>query len=147
MTSYPDFNREEMIECLKEFYDLYQHRPVKNNGGGMGPQHMFLTWYAVRKLNPSTIIESGTYKGAGTWMLEQAAPNATIHSIDPIPSISHSDSYRSDRVQYHFGEFADFYRIDWDSYIEDKENCLIFLMIIRMHLLEYFSVLPEDLLR
>jgi len=72
----------ETIEALKEFHNLYAKRPVKNNSGGMQSPHLFNTWYALKKLKPKLVIESGVWKGLGTWAIEKALPSAQIISID-----------------------------------------------------------------
>ena len=61
------FSREEMIELIDEFHQLYQTRPIKDNNGGMKSGHMFPSWFVIKKLQPEYIIESGVWKGLGTW--------------------------------------------------------------------------------
>ena len=39
--------------------------------------------FTLRYHQPEHIIESGIYKGLGTWMLRQAAPQAQLILIDP----------------------------------------------------------------
>lgn len=53
---------------IKDFLDLYENRPINNNLGGMTSTHLFWTWYAAKKLNAKYIVESGVYKGQGTWL-------------------------------------------------------------------------------
>lgn len=108
----------DLRSALKEFVELYKHRPIKDNRGGMLSPHMFFTWFTVKRLQPKYIIESGVFKGQSTWLLEQAAPNAKIISIDPNLNFR---QYISPRVRY---ETTDFALIDW-SFI-DHENTLCF---------------------
>lgn len=77
------WTHEDMMNSLPEFRSLYQSRPFDSNDGGMKAPHMFLTWFLLRQLNPETIIESGVFKGYGTWLIEQACPNAQIKCLDP----------------------------------------------------------------
>jgi len=77
-------NRNEIIYSLQEFYELYQRRPIQDNTGGMKSAHLFGTWYMMKQLNPEFIIESGVFKGQGSWILRQACPEASMVHIDPV---------------------------------------------------------------
>ena len=94
--------REDMLSSLDEFYNLYLCRPIKNNDGGMRSAHMFHAWLILKKLQPATIIESGVWKGQGTWLFEQASPKSKIISIDPNPKFR---EYTSDEAKYTSQDF------------------------------------------
>lgn len=113
------FSREEMIELIDEFHQLYQTRPIKDNNGGMKSGHMFPAWFVIKQLQPNYIIESGVWKGLGTWFFEKASPNSKIISIDPNPNFR---VYTSSNVDY---RTVDFTEQDWNDV--DKENTLVFL--------------------
>lgn len=66
----------------KDFLNLYRERPIFNNDGGMMSPHMFASYCLLQFLTPSTIIESGVYKGQGIWLFEKTLPDATLYSID-----------------------------------------------------------------
>ncbi len=93
-------------------------RPWTSNPGGMGPMHMFFTWFAVRRLQPQRIVESGVLDGAGTWMLEQAAPEAGLLCIEPSV---HRPRYTSRRAHY---IRTDFSKLSWAEV--DKDRMLLF---------------------
>lgn len=76
------WSRKEILAAVDEFSEVYEKRPIKNNDFGMRSPHMFAVWFIVRKLNPDIIIESGVWKGQGTWLLEMACPDAKLFSID-----------------------------------------------------------------
>lgn len=118
MTFKTKFQRQELLEALEEFYKLYLSRPIKDNNGGMKSPHMFNAWYVVKKLAPDFLIESGVWKGLGTWFFEKASPHTKIISIDPSP---HFRVYTSPKVSYHTTDFLD---TDWSPL--PKENSLIF---------------------
>ena len=80
------FDREDMISFLPEFLSLYERRIIKNQDCGMRSPHLFPSWYILKKLSPKYIIESGVWKGLGTWFFEMACPESQIFSIDPDPS-------------------------------------------------------------
>ena len=77
-----ELKKEEILEEFKNFLPLYESRPIKNNLGGMQLQENFFTYFFLKKIKPEFIVESGVYKGLGTWFIEKACPNAKILSID-----------------------------------------------------------------
>lgn len=113
------WSEEEMKAAIPEFLKLYAAKPLKNNDGGMNAPHMFATWFMLRKLNPSVVIESGVWKGQGTWLIEQTLPQAKIYSIDINLA---KREYVSPRVTYYSDDFS---TIDW-SMISDKKDVVLF---------------------
>lgn len=109
--------RSDMKNKLEEFSELYKNRPVKNNIYGMKSPHLFLAWFIMQALKPEYIIESGVYKGLGTWIFEKANPAAKIHSIDIA---LWKRKYTSNKVVYHNKDFAS---IDWSDIQKDKTIC------------------------
>ncbi len=78
----PPWSREEILNGLDTFAEIYATRPIKDNRGGMKSPHMFALWFMARKLSPDLIVESGVWKGQSTWLLETACPQAKLLSID-----------------------------------------------------------------
>jgi len=76
------WSRQDMLEKLEEFASFYEKRPIKDNKWGTKSLHMFLSWFALKKLNPKAIVESGVYLGQGTWFLEKAFSDAELYCID-----------------------------------------------------------------
>jgi len=113
------FNKNDLISHLDEFYDLYKTKPISDNNGGMKSAHMFSAWYIIKKLKPKFIIESGVWKGLGTWFFEKASPNSKIISIDPSP---HFRQYTSPYVDY---RTKDFLEEDW-SFLPKEETLIFF---------------------
>ena len=102
---------------LKEFAELYKKRPIKDNAGGMKSVGMFWVWYITKKINPDVIVESGIWKGQSTWLLEQAAPQAQIFSIDPNLKWR---KYISSKVTYYSKDFS---HIDFGDLSGKKTLC------------------------
>jgi len=102
------FSRDEMRRSIDAFLPIYARRPIGENVGGMRAPHLFATWFMVRELAPTHIVESGVFKGLGTWMLEQAAPGAHLTCIEPNPS---AIEYRSPNAHYLTSDFAE---TTWD---------------------------------
>ena len=78
----PNWKKKELLNQLKKFSKIYKDRPIKNNKGGMRFQHMFATYFILKKVNPSVVIESGVFKGQSTWLIEKSLPKSKIISID-----------------------------------------------------------------
>ena len=78
----PDWKIEEYIKELKIFKEIYKQRPINFNNHGMMFPHMFATYFILKKVNPSFVIESGVFKGQSTWLIEKTLPDAKILSID-----------------------------------------------------------------
>lgn len=101
------WSREEMVGSLEEFKSVYTRRPFAENPGGMRSPHMFLFWFVLRALKPEVVVESGIWRGQGTWLIEQACPQAEIHCIDPILG---RVNYLSKKAKYYRQDFS---TIDW----------------------------------
>jgi hypothetical protein len=117
---------DEMLEKLNEFAELYSWRPIKDNDGGMKSAHMFPSWFIIQRLKPVTIIESGVWKGLGTWFFRNACPSARIISIDPEPKFrEHTDPTATYQTE-------DFLTTDWSNiekdstlvFFDDHQNCM-----------------------
>lgn len=112
------WSREDFLSELKDFHAAYLERPIKDNHGGMSSSHLFLLWFLLRKLRPTTVIESGVFQGQGTWLIEKALPTAQLNCID----IDWSKlKYKSTRATYFSQDFA---TIDWGTL--DKSKTFVF---------------------
>lgn len=114
------WDRDDMIAHLKAFLSLYDNRPIRDNQGGQKAAHLFYSWYVAKKLKPTVIIESGVYKGQGTWAFENASPSSKIICVDPY--LKNYEGYRSVNASY---IESDFKLINWNA-ITDKSNVLCF---------------------
>lgn len=114
-----DWSNEELRAAIPEFLALYEQRPIKDNQGGMRSPHLFATWFMLKKIQPTYVVESGIWKGQSTWLIEQTLPNAKVFSIDLNLPVR---EYISDKVQYFNKDFS---AIDW-SIIPDKSEALLF---------------------
>lgn len=110
----PPWTREEMVAKLEEFSEVYARRPIQSNDGGMRSPHLFHFWFAMKHLKPTAVIESGVWKGQGTWFIEQACPDAEIYCLD----ISWKNlEFRSNRAKYINKDFS---LIDWSHLKRDQ---------------------------
>ena len=114
----------EMRAALPCFLELYDKRPIQNNLGGMQVDHSFAMFFTLRKLRPKVVIESGAFRGHGTWIIKQALPDARIISLDP-----EVEPYRRlDGVEYKLkGSFRDVAKIDWKSEGVDPAETIMFI--------------------
>lgn len=111
-----------MLDYIDEFEELYNKRPIIDNSGGTNSSHLFPTFVYCKEKKPKLIIESGIWKGQGTWLFEKAS-NAKIISFD----INLNNlQYRSDRATY---LQQDIMTSNIDDYIKDyhPDDILIFL--------------------
>lgn len=109
---------EKILESLDEFVRVYEKRPVKDNQGGMMAPHMFATWFMLRNLQPKVIIESGVWKGQGTWLIEQACPESQLHCIDiNLKRLV----YKSEKAIYYDQDFS---TLTWNH--KSTEDALLF---------------------
>ena len=111
---------KDLFNHLDEFKELYNNRPIPENDGGMKSGHMFPAWYIVKKLKPKFLIESGVWKGLGTWFFHMASPDTKIFSIEPEPRYI---VLRGDDVDYQTEDFLD---IDWTSKLDPSETLVFF---------------------
>lgn len=125
-----NLNRNEIIYSLQEFYELYQRRPIQDNTGGMKSAHLFGTWFMMKQLNPEFIIESGVFKGQGSWVLQQACPIALMAHLDPN---QHQIQWHNQRGLYNTTDFLtfnwspDFVSVLADDvvvFFDDHQDCI-----------------------
>ncbi len=102
---------------LEEFASLYVSRPIRDNTGGMGFPHMFAAWFILSTLSPRVIIESGVFHGQGTWLFEQACPQARLYCIDINLS---QVQYRAKNAMYLADDFS---TIDWSHLPMEDTVC------------------------
>jgi len=114
----PPWTAQEIAASIEEFLTVYEKRPFENNREGMGAPHLFATWFMVRHLKPEIIVESGVWKGMGTWFLERASPESKLISIDPNPA---KRIYTSPKATYYSIDFSE---IDWSPF--DLSRALVF---------------------
>ena len=121
--NFPNWSKEEMIEDLYNFYQLYEKRPIKKNEGGMFFAHMFALHFILKKINPELVVESGIFKGQSSWLIENTLPKAKIISIDINLK---NREYISTKIQYSKLDFRyhDFSNIPKNSlvFFDDHQN-------------------------
>jgi len=120
------WSHDEILKTLEDFVAVYKQRPIRDNLGGMQAPHMFALWFIARKLKPDTVIESGVWRGLGTWLLRSALPDAEIHAIEPSP---HYIQHRPTGVFYHTTDFSsqDWQRLNTDKtlvFFDDHQNAI-----------------------
>ena len=117
---------EKFKDYMGDFLELYSNKPIDDNTGGMKSPHLFNMYCVLKELNPKLIIESGVWKGQGTWLFEQACPEASIVSFD----VNFQNlKYSSDNVQYINNDITS---VDWKDVFENNkqftpDNTLLFL--------------------
>jgi len=119
----PPWQPSSLAENLDDFVSsIYLKRPGNGNAGGGSLFQYYALYSMIKALRPKHIIESGAFKGVGTWFLRQAAgPNVQLVVVSPEnPSI-----YRDPAGRYFTGkDFQDFAKIDWCSVLDPAETLL-----------------------
>lgn len=138
------WSRADLISAIDEFRPIYEERPMDRNDGGMRASHLFLSWFLLTRLSPEVIIESGVFKGQGTWLFERACPNAKLHCIDPR---LHQIEYESKNATYYERDFdvIDFSWADPERtvcFFDDHQNALSRVMSMKWKGLKH--VIFED---
>lgn len=94
-----EISKDEIAKHVQEYYDAFPHRPISQGAGGCGFNAGLILFVAARIHHPSTIIESGTFKGFSAWVFHTACPQADVHCYD----ISFAELQYKDRA-IHFHE-------------------------------------------
>jgi hypothetical protein len=104
--------RGELLDALYQFARIMRSRPFDNEQGLRGVS-AFALWWFVRRLAPSVVFEVGVWRGFSTWLIEQAAPSAELHCLDPLFTFEHliprrriGKTYRSRRARYSTQDFS-----------------------------------------
>lgn len=79
---------------------------------------MFATWFILKSLKPEVLVESGVWRGQGTWLIENTLPGARIICLEPNPQFI---EYRSKAAEYLTRDFS---RVDWAGF--PQEEVLLF---------------------
>lgn len=119
-------NIKNFKKYFSEFEELYKNRPIKDNTGGMKSAHLFDFYCVLKELQPNLVVESGVWKGQGTWLIRKALPDADIMSFDITFSRL---EYKDENVQY---LERDINTVDWKQFFKDypeknPEKTLLFL--------------------
>ena len=76
-------SKRYLVEHFEEFLEVYKNRPDKTNTCGIRIPHALAVYFIAKRLQPTTIIESGINSGQSTYFFRKACPDAKIISIDP----------------------------------------------------------------
>ena len=76
------FDSKKMLLLIEDFHNLYETRPISDNRGGMKSPHMFALFFYLNYKKPKLIIESGVWRGQGTWLIDQICPNSKVVCLD-----------------------------------------------------------------
>lgn len=104
--------RTALLAALREFAGVMKAAPFQNHEGLRGVSAFALYWF-IKQINPTVVFEVGVWKGFSTWLIEQAAPAAEVHCLDPIflfefylDSAKVGETYRSPRAHYSTQDFS-----------------------------------------
>ena len=119
---------------MGEFAQLFKRRPFAQNIGGMTANHVFAVWFTLRALQPPVVVESGVFRGQGTWLIRQVVPAARVFSIDPrMPP----DAWRDDSgltTYINGSSYADFGDVTWQTLVPKRAKRARGLVILDDHM-------------
>lgn len=123
-----DLTPGQFQALVEEFAGIYRRRPRGGNDGGGGFFHYFALFTIIRQVKPTAIVESGAWKGMGTWFLRQAAGNdVKIVVVSP----QQPGLYVDPNGLYLTGEkFVDFSKTtveQWEQWVPDIKQTLLFM--------------------
>ncbi|HEX8643847.1 MAG TPA: hypothetical protein VF702_08035 [Allosphingosinicella sp.] len=105
-------DREALLAGLREFARTMKRAPFRNRFGLRGVSAFALYWF-LRRVQPTIVFEVGVWRGFSTWLIEQAAPQAELHCLDPIFALESWLSrwkigarYRSPHAHYSMQDFS-----------------------------------------
>lgn len=105
-------------EALREFYWAYLKSPFRSKSGGSRFNNLAWLYLIARAMDPSVVIDSGTYTGGSAWAFSLAVPTASVWSFDLDLS---RVVYRAKAVKY---VERDWTTEDWKT--TDLSNSLIY---------------------
>jgi hypothetical protein len=86
------------------FLNTIEKCPIKQDIGGSGFMNSIALFAYMYCRNPSTVVESGTFRGLTAYLIAEAAPNARVITFD----INHNQlTFRHPRVQYIKSDLTD----------------------------------------
>ena len=95
--NYKKTNLDKNNKYLKDFLNIYDLRPIKNNIGGMNIIHLYNLYCVIRKIKPTMVVESGAYKGLSSWFILKASPKAKVYCFD---TNLNQLEFKSKRIKY-----------------------------------------------
>lgn len=133
------FTMAELKAALAEFAMMYAKRPVASNMGGVNVNHAFSLWYIAKALKPPVVVESGIWRGQGTWLLRQAVgPDVPIICLDPHDPTERGTPYWKDasgKTTYLTGiNFVDFSQAAWQNLVPDPASRALAFVALDDHM-------------
>lgn len=77
---FPVRNHFETAEVLGDFYGEFLQRPYREPGGGSRFNNLAWLYVIARAMQPSLVIDSGTFRGASAWAFSRAG--VPVYSFD-----------------------------------------------------------------
>lgn len=109
-------NRFKSADVLGEFYEEFLRMPFREKGGGSRFNNLAWLYLISRAMQPSLIIDSGTFRGASAWAFSKAGVPVYSFDID-LSWLAH----RSTSVTY---TQCDWTGNDWNG--KDLSRALIY---------------------
>jgi hypothetical protein len=70
------------VELVTGFYNHYLQSPFRQVGGGSQFNNLLWLYLLTKSLQPTLVVDSGTFRGASAWAFALAAENVPVVSCD-----------------------------------------------------------------
>lgn len=94
---------QDLENIFDRFAETYARRPLRDNAGGTMFNSSFWLFAVTAMLQPSLIVESGTFRGHSSWMMAEASPETRVVTFDVMRD---RDRIRHARVEARLGDWA-----------------------------------------
>lgn len=121
---------------MDEFIQIYKNRPDPVNLCGIRINHALALFLAVKRIQPTLVVESGVNAGVSTYFIRAASPTTKIFAIDPLekPICAQGERWidSSEHTIYYTGKtFVDLTDLDWKGMVTrreiDPDKTLVFI--------------------
>jgi hypothetical protein len=113
---FPVRNRFASAEILGEFYQEFLERPFREPGGGSRFNNLAWLYLIARAMQPSLVIDSGTFRGASAWAFSLAGVPVYSFDVD-LSRLAH----RAEGVLYTQSDWTAF---NWED--KDLSHALVY---------------------
>lgn len=111
---------------MDEFIQVYKNRPDPVNLCGIRINHALALFLAVKRIQPTLVVESGVNAGVSTYFIRAASPTTKIFAIDPLdkPICGQGERWidsSQNTINYTGKNFVDLMALDWKGMVTRKE--------------------------
>ena len=146
------------IDAIEQFFNSWMKMPFREQSGGSRFNNLLWLFLISKSLQPTVIVDSGTYQGASAWALSLGCPDCETHSFDiDLSNVKHKCKkpvhyHESDWTAHDFSG-CDFRRslVYFDDHLDQvkrlseaiKKNFSVAIFDDDFSVTSYFSMAPR----